>query len=98
MFQIYLNIKRTQRVGLFEIAAQNGWYIPSKAKYWRETDSEQVPWGKDEKNFEKRVQQYVKLLEGKRLKSEFSMTKSTIGDNGALLEWKVNISYGFRKG
>ena len=26
-----------------------------KAKYSRETDSEQVPWGKDEKNFEKRV-------------------------------------------
>ncbi len=26
-----------------------------KAKYWRETDSEQVPVMKDEKNFEKRV-------------------------------------------
>ena len=28
-------------------------------------DSKQVPWGKDEKNFEKRVQEYVKLLGGK---------------------------------
>jgi len=26
-----------------------------KAKYWWETDSEQVPRGKDAKNFEKRV-------------------------------------------
>ena len=43
------------RVGLLGTAAQSGWYIPSKAKYWRETDSKQVPWGKDEKNFEKRV-------------------------------------------
>jgi len=30
-----------------------------------DTDSKQVPWGKDEKNFEKRVQEYVKLLGGK---------------------------------
>ena len=36
------------------------------------TDSEQVPWGKDEKNFGKRVKQYVKLLVGKRLKSVMS--------------------------
>ena len=36
----------------------------------RETDSEQVPWGKDEKNFEKRVKQYVKLLKGKRTESD----------------------------
>ena len=33
----------SQRVGLFENAAQIGWYIPSKAKYRQETDSEQVP-------------------------------------------------------
>ena len=30
-----------------------------------DTDSRQVPWGKDEKNFEKRVKEYVKLLRGK---------------------------------
>ena len=30
------------------------------------TDSEQVPWGKDEKHFEKRVKQYVKPSGGKR--------------------------------
>src|SRR6266542_802758 len=46
--------------------------MPSKAKYWRETDSEQVPRGKDEKNFGKRVKQYVKLMKGKRLKSVVS--------------------------
>ena len=32
-----------------------------------ETDSEQVPWGKDEKDFEKRVKKYVKPLKGKRM-------------------------------
>ena len=32
-----------QRVGLLGNAVQSGWYIPSKAKYWRETDSKQVP-------------------------------------------------------
>lgn len=58
-----------QRVELFEIAALSGWYVSSKAKYWWETDSEQVPWGKDEKNFEKRVKKYLKLLKGKRWKS-----------------------------
>ena len=31
------------------------WYISSKAKYLLESDSEQVPWGKDAKYFEKRV-------------------------------------------
>ena len=42
-------------VELFGNATQSGWWTPSKAKYVQETDSEQVPWGKDEKNFEKRV-------------------------------------------
>jgi len=44
-----------------------GRYMSSKAKYWPETDSAQVEWSKDEKHFEKRVKQYVKLLKGKRL-------------------------------
>jgi len=52
-------------VGLLESAALSGWYTSSKAKYWYETDSEQVPWGKGEKNFEKRVKKYVKPLKGK---------------------------------
>jgi len=34
------------RVGLFGNAAQSGWYVSPKAKYMRETDSEQVPEGK----------------------------------------------------
>ncbi|KAF5204526.1 hypothetical protein FRX31_005888 [Thalictrum thalictroides] len=37
------------------------------AKYWRETDSEQVPRGKDEKDFEKRVKECLKLSGGKRM-------------------------------
>src|ERR1043165_2614428 len=41
--------------------------IPSKAKYGRETDSEQVPRGKDEKDFEKRVKECLKLSGGKRM-------------------------------
>src|SRR6185312_10401607 len=40
---------------------------PSKAKYRRETDSEQVPRGKDEKDFEKRVKECLKLPGGKRM-------------------------------
>lgn len=36
-------------------AALSGRYESSKAKYWWETDSEQVLWRKDEKDFEKRV-------------------------------------------
>jgi len=43
------------RVVLLGTAAQSGRYIPSKAKYSPKTDSEQVPRGKDEKNFEKKV-------------------------------------------
>ena len=38
-----------------------------KAKYRRETDSEQVPRGKDEKDFEKRVKECLKLPGGKRI-------------------------------
>jgi hypothetical protein len=54
-------------VELLVSATLNGWYAPSKAKYAYETDSEQVPCGKVEKNKEERVQQCVKLLGGKRL-------------------------------
>jgi len=39
----YHNVMHFQRVGLFGNAALSRWYIPSKAKYWRETDSKQVP-------------------------------------------------------
>ena len=34
---------RILRVVLLGTAALNGWYIPSKAKYLLETDSDQVP-------------------------------------------------------
>ena len=44
-----------QRVGLLGTAALSGRYESSKAKYGWETDSEQVLWRKDEKDFEKRV-------------------------------------------
>jgi hypothetical protein len=36
------HVKLLRRVELFGNAAQNGWYISSKAKYWPETDSAQV--------------------------------------------------------
>jgi len=39
-----------------------------KAKYWWETDSEQVPRVKDEKNLEKGDKEYLKLLKWKRMK------------------------------
>ncbi|GKA34166.1 hypothetical protein Tco_0720595 [Tanacetum coccineum] len=39
----------------------------SKAKYWCETDSKQVPQGKDEKDFEKRVKECLKLSRGKQM-------------------------------
>ena len=42
-------------VGFFGSRALTGWYISSVTKYRCDTDSEQVPWGKDEKDFEKRV-------------------------------------------
>ncbi|WZY93637.1 hypothetical protein YC2023_065966 [Brassica napus] len=38
-----------------------------QAKYGRETDSEQVPRGKDEKDFENRVKDCLKLSGGKRM-------------------------------
>ena len=63
------------RVALLESAALSGWYTSSKAKYWHETDSVQVPWGKDAKNFEKRVKQCVKPLKGKPM----SAVSRTIG-------------------
>ncbi|CAF2086408.1 unnamed protein product [Brassica napus] len=42
---------------------------PERAKYGRETDSEQVPLGKDEKDFEKRVKECLKLSGGKRMEA-----------------------------
>jgi hypothetical protein len=42
-------------VELLGSVALIGWYAPSKAKYELETDSEQVPGGKFEKDFGKRV-------------------------------------------
>lgn len=53
------------RVGLFESTTQSGWYIPSKAEYDYETDSEQVPRGKVEKNSEERVKKDVKPFKRK---------------------------------
>ncbi|CAL9118603.1 unnamed protein product, partial [Musa acuminata var. zebrina] len=41
--------------------------IANKYREGRETDSEQVPRGKDEKDFEKRVKECLKLPGGKRM-------------------------------
>ena len=46
---------RALRVAFPGMGALIRWYISSKAKYLLESDSEQVPWGKDAKYFEKRV-------------------------------------------
>jgi len=43
------------RVALFESAESSARYVSGKAKYRRETDSEQVARAKDAKHFEKRV-------------------------------------------
>ncbi|KAF3617223.1 hypothetical protein FXO38_34100 [Capsicum annuum] len=59
--------RRCLRVGLFGNPAQIGQRMPSKAKYGRETDSEQVPRGKGAKDFEKRVKECLKLSGGKRM-------------------------------
>ena len=75
------------RVALLESAALIGWYTSSKAKYWHETDSVQVPWGKDAKNFEKRVKQCVKPLKGKPM----SAVSRTVGVSA----WICELSYVF---
>ena len=46
---------RALRVAFSGMRTLIRWYISSKAKYLLESDSEQVPWGKDAKYFEKRV-------------------------------------------
>ena len=43
------------RVTFLGIGTQSEWYISFKIQYSFETDSTQVPWGKNEKDFEKRV-------------------------------------------
>ena len=64
------------RVALLESATWSGWYIPPKAQYLGKTDSKQVPWGKDEKNFEKRVKKYVKPVKGKLMSNFWSNESS----------------------
>lgn len=63
----YHTTRHYQIVRLFGSATLIGWYIPSKDKYGQETKSEQVPRGKDEKDFEMRVNECLKLLGGKRM-------------------------------
>ena len=52
------------RVAYFGRGALNGWWLSSKAKYWLETDRKQVPWGKGEKDFGKRVKSVWNRWEG----------------------------------
>jgi len=56
-----------RRVGLFGSTALTKWCTSLKAKYQQKTDSKQVLWRKDAKNFERRVEECLKLLEGKHL-------------------------------
>ena len=57
------------------------------------TDSEQVPWGKDEKHFGKRVKQYVKLLVGKRLKSVASSGTQPCFCEVHFLVWRASVHF-----
>lgn len=57
------------RVGLLGTAALSGRYESSKAKYGWETDSEQVLWRKDEKDFEKRVKR-SEIVEKEAVKTD----------------------------
>ncbi|KAK7286007.1 hypothetical protein RJT34_20822 [Clitoria ternatea] len=56
-----LHVSRNCKVGMGPLAD------PETAKYGQETDNEQVPRGKDEKDFEKRVKECLKLSGGKRM-------------------------------
>lgn len=58
-----------QWVGLLGTAALSGRYESSKAKYGWETDSEQVLWRKDEKDFEKRVKR-SEIVEKEAVKTD----------------------------
>ena len=58
-----------QRVRLLGTAASSGRYESSKAKYGWETDSEQVLWRKDEKDFEKRVKR-SEIVEKEAVKTD----------------------------
>ena len=50
-----VHVVMVPRVALFESAESSARYVSGKAKYRRETDSEQVARAKDAKHFEKRV-------------------------------------------
>ena len=75
------------RVGLFESTTQSGWYIPSKAEYDYETDSEQVPRGKVEKNSEERVKKDVKPFKRK-------LTELSLSGGGQSIAFSVTDSPG----
>ena len=57
------------RVVLLGTAALSGRYDSSKAKYGWETDSGQVLWRKDEKDFEKRVKR-SEIVEKEAVKTD----------------------------
>ena len=54
----------TSESGCLRAQSKGGGLLLLKLNIYGETDSEQVPRGKDEKHFEKRVQQALKLLSG----------------------------------
>lgn len=69
---------RRSRVRLFESTTQIRWYIPSKAEYHYETDSEQVPRGKVEKNSEERVKKDVKSFKKKLTEPSLTIGRQSI--------------------
>ncbi|WZZ15096.1 hypothetical protein YC2023_108185 [Brassica napus] len=68
---------------------------PKRAKYGRETDSEQVPRGKDEKDFEKRVKECLKFSGGKRMGAGDSSRSDAERSNGrGPTRIKVHVPHG----
>jgi len=54
-------------------AAQIGRYRSSKAKYWREKDSEKVTRGKDEKHLETGVKSELEIVKRQKLGRLFKL-------------------------
>ena len=54
-------------LGCLVMQSKTGGKFRPRLNYLRENDSEQLPQGKDEKEFEKRVKECLKLSGGKRM-------------------------------
>jgi len=75
-------------------AAQKEWYISFKAKYQRETNSEKVPGGKDEKNFEKNVKLVLEIAKREALETSLCLYfLSMCYETNVIIYWATLYSY-----